>query len=148
MRGLGGDGGGLGVVPVGLGLGELGPDQGRIQAGGPVAGGPGQHGGLADDRVELGQRVGGAAGGRPGRGQDAGVVVIAAGTLGAAELPGPAAVLGGQGIAAAGPLADARRGGGGHPAIGGMLVMTEPSGAGQAFLFISDLRRNEKEKQR
>ena len=56
-------GGGLGAAPGGLGFGELGPDPGRVQAGGPVAGSPGQHGGLADYRVELGQRVRGAAGG-------------------------------------------------------------------------------------
>ena len=65
--GVGGDGGGLGAPPRGLGLGDLCPDLGRVQACGLLAGGPGEHGGLADHGVEGGQRVGscprGAAGG-------------------------------------------------------------------------------------
>jgi hypothetical protein len=142
--GFGGDGGGLGAAPGGLGLGELGPDPGRVQAGGLVAGGPGQRGGLADYRVELGQRVGGAAGGRRSRGQDAGVVVVAAGTLGAAELPGPATVLDGQGAAAAGPLADGWRRCARYLVIGGIAGHDGTFRCWSGFSFISDRRRNEK----
>ena len=80
--------------------------------------GPGEHGGLADHGVQGGQRVSGAVrGDRRRRGGDAGVVVVAAGALVAAELPGAAPVLPGQGVSAARPLADGRCGRAGNLAV-------------------------------
>ena len=107
--GLGGHGGCLGAAPRGLGLGDLRPDPGRVQGGGLLAGGAGEHGGLADHRVEGGQRVSGAVRGGRGRDQDAGIVVEAAGAGVAAELAGSPAIADGQDVPAARPLADGRR---------------------------------------
>ena len=120
--GLSGDGGGLGAAARGFGLGDLGPDPCRVQAGGLLARGPDEDGGLPDPALQHGQRVSRAVRGRrrSGRGGDAGVVVVAASALGAAELPCPASVLGGQGAAAARPLAGARRRRGGYLAAGGI----------------------------
>ena len=69
--GPGGDGGGLGAAAGGLGLGDLGPDPRRVQAGGLLAGGPDEDGGLPDHALQRGERVGGAVRAparRPGRG--------------------------------------------------------------------------------
>ena len=145
--GLGGHGGCLGAAPGGLGLGDLGTDPGRVQGGGLLAGGAGEHRGLADHRVEGGQRVSGAVRGGRGRDQDAGIVVEAAGAGVAAELAGPPAVAGGQDVPAARPLADGRRGRAGRLAGGGIAghdgtFRCQPL----PFLFISDLRRNEKKR--
>ncbi len=115
LRG-GGDGGGLGASAGCFGFGDLGADGGGVQAGGLLAGGADQDGGLPDEGVQGSDRVG-VAGRDRGRGGDAGVVVVAAGAVIAAELPGPAAAGRGQGPAAAGTPADD-----GCGLIGGVLA--------------------------
>ena len=134
MRG-GGDGGGLGAAAGCFGFGDLGADGGGVQAGGLLAGGADQDGGLPDERVQGSDRVG-VAGGDCGRGGDAGVVVVAAGAVVAAELPGAAAAGGGQGPAAAGTPADDGCGliGGGLAGHGGCLPVQAPGGR-FSFLF-------------
>ena len=68
LRG-GGDGGGLGAAAGCFGFGDLGADGGGVQAGGLLAGGADQDGGLPDERVQGSDRVGVAERGlRPGRG--------------------------------------------------------------------------------
>ena len=90
--GFGGDGGGFGAAPGGFGLGDLRPDPGGVQAGGLLAGSAGEHGPLPQQRVEGGERIGGAVRRwRRCRDGGPGVVVVAAGAFGAAELPGAAA---------------------------------------------------------
>jgi hypothetical protein len=118
--GRGGDGGGLGAATGGFSLGDLSPDPGRVQAGGLLAGSADQGGGLPDHAVQRGQRVSLGLFGqlRCGSG-DAGVVMVAAGAVGAAELACPAAVLGGQRVAAAGPPARGGRAGLGTGGIAG-----------------------------
>ena len=75
-------------------------------------------------------------------GGNAGVVVVTAGAIGAAELAVVAAVLGGQGLAAARTLADRGRviGAGGRRLVIGCLSVQAPK---VSFIFISDQRRNE-----
>jgi hypothetical protein len=108
LLGGGGDGGGLGAAAGCFGFGDLGADGGGVQAGGLLAGGAGKDGALPQEGVQGGERVSVAGGGRGG-GCDAGVVVVAAGAFGAAELAVASAVLGGQRLPAAGPLADGGR---------------------------------------
>ena len=85
-------------------------------------------------------------GGHGCRGGDAGVVVVAAGALVAAELPGAAAVLGRQDVAAARPLADGRRRRAGRLVPVGGIAGHDGTFRYQPrlFLFISAQRRNEK----
>jgi hypothetical protein len=136
LRG-GGDGGGLGAAAGCFGFGDLGADSGGVQAGGLLAGGSDQDGGLPDEGVQGSDRVG-VAGGDCGRGGDAGVVVVAAGAVVAAELPGAAAAGRGQGLAAAGAPADdgCRLIGGGLAGHAGAFLRRRP---GAGFLFISFL---------
>ncbi len=70
--GLGGDRSGLGAAACSLGLGDLGPDLRRIQAGGLLTGRPGQHSGLPDHAVQRSQRAVRAVRGRR-RGAGAGM---------------------------------------------------------------------------
>ncbi len=71
--GLGGDRSGLGAAAAcSLGLGDLGPDPRRIQAGGLLTGRPGQHSGLPDHAVQRSQRAVRAVRGRR-RGAGAGM---------------------------------------------------------------------------
>jgi hypothetical protein len=106
--GLGGNGGCLGTAARGLGVGDLRADTGRVQAGRLLAGGAGERGGLADERVEGGEGVSGAVRWLLRRsGGKTGVVMIAAGAVVAAEHPCPAAVLDGRDVPAARPLAGA-----------------------------------------
>ena len=126
-----GDGGGFGAAAGGFG--DLGADGGGIQAGGLLCRSACVHDGLTQHRLQGGERISAAGDGGRGCGWDAGVVVVAAGAVIAAELPGPAAAGCGQrGAAARAPADD-----------GGWLVMTGAflSGCpGKAFLFISDQR--------
>jgi hypothetical protein len=62
LRGCG-DGGGLGAAAGCLGFCDLGADGGGVQAGGLLAGGADQHGGLADEGVQGSDRVSVADGG-------------------------------------------------------------------------------------
>ena len=112
LAGAGGDGGRLGAAAAGLGVGDLGADAGGVQAGGVLAGGPGQDGGLAQERLEDGERVAVPAA-VPGGSGDAGVVVVAAGAVVAAEDPvATASAAGREGVAAAWSLALGRAGDG------------------------------------
>jgi hypothetical protein len=140
--GLGGNGGGFGAAAGGLGVGDLGADSSRVEAGGLLAGGADQDGGLADQRVEGGQRVLAGSGQAGSGGGDAGVVMVAAGAVGATELAAAAAGLGGQRAAAAGTLADR----GMVTVAGGGLAGHRGAFLRQArlFLFLSRERRNEK----
>ena len=145
--GPGGDGGGFGAAAGGLGLGDLGPDPGRVQAGGLLAGGPDEDGGLPDHALQRGQRVRGGIGGHGCRDGDAGVVVVAAGALVAAELPGAAAVLGGQDVSAARPLAEGCRGRAGL-LPGGGIAGHDGTFRYQPLLFFSFLLRSEMKRKR
>jgi hypothetical protein len=111
LAGLGGDGGGLGAPPAGLGVGDVGADAGGVEGGGLVACGPGEDRGLAEGLLEGVERAPVPAGG--GGDGEAGVVVVAAGAVIAAEhaVPAPAGA-GRDEVAAAGPLALGRAGGG------------------------------------
>jgi hypothetical protein len=131
----GGDGGGLGAAAGCFGFGDLGADGGGVQAGGLLAGGADQDGGLPDEGVQGSDRVG-VAGRDRGRGGNAGVVVVTAGAVIAAELPGSAAAGRGQGPAAAGTPAEDGRGliGGGLAGHGGYLPARAPGGS-FSFLF-------------
>ena len=143
----GGDGGGFGAAAGGLGLGDLGPDPGRVQAGGLLAGGPDEDGGLPDHALQRGQRVRRGIGGHGCRDGDAGVVVVAAGALVAAELPGAAAVLGGQDVSAARPLAEGCRGRAGLLSGGG-IAGHDGTFRYQPLLFFSFLLRSEMKRKR
>ena len=144
--GAGGGGGGLGAAAGGLCVGELGADPGRAERLVLLAGCLDQCGGLPVHGLQGGERVLVAGGVRDvRRGGDAHVVVVAAGAALAAV--DAAAVVRGQGLAAAGPPAGrsrlVRAGAGGGAGSG------DGAGHGGAsrlrgFLFISDLRRNEK----
>ena len=144
--GFGGHGGCLGAAPCGLGLGDLRPDPGRIEAGGLLTNCPGEHGGLADHRVQGGQRISRAVRGGCGRDRDAGIVVVAAGARVAAELAGSPALADGQGVPAARPLADGRRGRAGHLALraaGGGIAGHDGTFRYQPPVFFSFLLRSE-----
>src|SRR5581483_2819095 len=98
-----------------------------------------QDGGLADHGLQGGERVLLAGGGCGGGDREAGVVVVTAGAIGAAELAVAAAVLGGQGLAAARTFADR---GWVIGAGGGLAGHRVPFGSGARvpFIFISDRR--------
>jgi hypothetical protein len=151
----GGDGGGFGAAAGGFGLGDLGADGGGVEAGGLLTCGAEQDRGLAEEGVEGGERV--LAAGLGGRGAaagrwDAGLVVERTGAFVAAELAGPAAVVRGQRLPAAGPAAGPRDGlgiAGGRRVVAGHGVFLPGDGCpGVPFLFISDQRRNEKKRVR
>jgi hypothetical protein len=121
--GVSGYGGGLGAAAGGFCLGDLDADTGRIEAGSLLAGGLDQDGSLPGQGLEAAQRVLTAAAGAGGRSGEAGVVVVAAGAVVAAELPGPAAAGCWQRLAAArAPALGRGKAGCRVAAAGGMLA--------------------------
>ena len=98
-------------VPAGgLGVGDLGADAGGVESS-VVAGGPGESCGLAQEGLKGGERVAVPVPAGIGGNGDAGVVVVAAGAVVAAEHPVPAASDAGRdGVAATGPFTFPRSG--------------------------------------
>src|SRR6266852_5565340 len=107
-----GDGAGLGPLPGGLSLGQDDTHAGGVQAAGLGPGLADQRGGLAGQGLQRGERVTAGCGSRVAGGAIAGSVVVAAGAVLAAELPGTAQAGGRQRAAASGSLAYAGRAGG------------------------------------